>query len=244
MDIRENMGKITPLFIFIPVFFLLLYFELAYAFGFLGNECPIFGTVIYNLSCKLFVWGMFFFGLSSIILAISGRIRLSAGILAVYFMVTFFAAGTWATSEKIIAFAGFVFSVVVYIVGKSPFGSKRSLRDSTALVLFVLDFMFFILGFLTYAVIFRYGWMCSNECPSFYAVCTLSAYIFTLFAILSPLLRVKGKAFLGSSALTLYFVFMIFLSNGEFFMRMGLVLALIVFLLDIRKTVAFLPSLS
>ncbi|WP_054839455.1 hypothetical protein [Thermococcus sp. JCM 11816] len=216
MNVRRKARTISIL-IFVSLFILFIHFEAAYSFGFLGLECPVFGTVIYGSFCRLFAWGgMFFFGLLFPIFFLAGRFCLSGGVLAIYFVVTFFAAWKWVSSERVLAFAGFVLSLVLSWSKVTPFALKKNLVESAVIVLLAWEYVLFVLGTLTYAVLFGYRWLCSDNFPRFSALCTLLAYFFTIIAGVSPpLIRGKSAVF-RSISLSIYFLFMVFLSDGGF----------------------------
>jgi len=177
----------------IPLFAILIYFELGYLMGYGTGECPIFGTVVYNAPCVAFSLTAFFLGLSFLILFPAGRLRDSFLAAAVYFGLTLLAGWSWAVSAKLLAFFGVLLSLLgLYISPRKGEGNPKSLLKTAGIVFYALVFLIFLLSSLSYVLFF--SWACGELYSGTMAIlCSIASYVFIGVGLLSPVLWRKGK---------------------------------------------------
>ncbi|WP_456326586.1 hypothetical protein [Palaeococcus sp. (in: euryarchaeotes)] len=177
---------------FLPLFALLLYFELGYLMEYDTGECPLFGTVVYNVPCRLFSLVMLFIGLSVISLLLAGKIRTSLLSVVSYFIITFFAAWEWALSARVISLVGIILSLVSLYISPREVETSKSLCEAISLVIYAFVFLVFLLSAVSYALYF--SWICKEAYSGTTAVlCSVISYAVIMLGMVSPVLWVKGR---------------------------------------------------
>lgn len=187
---RRNSAEIVLFLLKISVVFFFLYFLPGNLMGYDTGECPMFGTVVYNTPCRLYSLGMFFLGILVLSLLLAGKNRSSSVLSALYFTITFFGAWTWAVSARLLALAGIVLSVFLYLNRPHETGGSRPLVRALGLVLYTLAFLIFLLSAFSYVLYF--SWICgeaySGTLSSF---CLASSYLLIGLGMASPFLWLK-----------------------------------------------------
>ncbi len=190
------MGLNRTTILSIPLFAVLIYFELAYLMGYGTGECPIFGTVVYNAHCVAFSLTAFFLGSLVLIFFLAGRLRASFLIASAYFGLTLLAGWSWAVSAKLLALLGVLLSLLgLYISPRKGEGKEnsKSLLKTVSIVFYTLVFLIFLLSSLSYVLFF--SWACGELYSGTLAIlCSITSYVFIGLGILSPVLWRKGKS--------------------------------------------------
>jgi len=217
---------------FLPLFALLLYFELGYLMEYDTGECPLFGTVVYNVPCRLFSLVMLFIGLSVISLFLAGKIRASLLSVVSYFIITFFAAWEWALSARVISLVGIILSLVSLYISPREVETSRSLREAISLVIYVFVFLVFLLSAVSYALYF--SWICEEAYSGTTAVlCSVISYILVGSGLTSPFLWWKGWRIHALITLLANFFFMKFVLRVLPFSELTFILMVVLFILEL-----------
>ncbi|WP_457752499.1 hypothetical protein [Thermococcus sp.] len=171
--------------------FFLLYFLPGNLMEYDTGECPMFGMVVYNASCRLYSLGMFVLGLSILSFLLAGRPRISAVLSTLYFGVSFFEAWTWALSARLFTLIGFVLSIAIFALSSGDEEASRSLSRAVTLVLYLFNLSIFFLTAVSFLLYF--SWICSDKYfgPSA-LLCSALSYALILLGMISPVLWVKG----------------------------------------------------
>ncbi len=232
MDIRKNT------LISLPFFALLLYFELAYLMNYDTGECPIFGMVVYNTSCRVFSLLTFSLGIGIWILFLAGRLRTLFAVGIAYFSVTFFAAWAWTLSAKALASLGIFLSLIGLYSSPRDTETSRSLREATSLIIYALIFLIFLLSAVSY--IFYFSWVCWDAYSGAVAfLCSLISYILIGAGLVSPFLWRKRLRIHAIITLLAGFLFMKFVIRVLPFSELALTLMVVLFVLELSKESGF-----
>jgi len=192
--------KLRSLLSSLPLFSFLVYFMSSDLMGYDTGECPMFGTVFYDLPCRAFSIAMFLVGLLIMSLYLSGKLRLSYLLASAYFGLSFLEAWEWVLEVKIIALSALFFSILLLFASPREVETGRSFRNALSLVFYSVLFFLFSISALSYALFFR--WACGEAYSGALSLaCSILSLLTIALGFSSPYLWAKGKKLYAALAL-------------------------------------------